>query len=330
MGPASETRREEPSIPGLEGELEDLIGRRCPAPLAEMALAVLAKAVPLLAQPTWPPLHLPWIGSEALGGCPPASLAAVQRAAVLLYAAADVMDDAQDAELGPDWDRWLPINAYCTSQGLYSLAILALDAAVLGHRLASELQADLARAALAMAAGQALDLLLPARAPSIEDYEAAVLGKAGASCGFFAAAGARLACAGRADQGLVIESLRNFGTHSGAIVQLHNDLTDLHDPNKVLRPHANLAFLYVAQRGTPENRDELAARIGEGLPGRPALLALLKRTGAMGYAELRIRLHRKEALAALAAVSEGLDRGTCEAYLDHLEGAARTPHATAL
>lgn len=280
-----------------------------------MVSSVLAKAQPVLESGLWPVLRLPELAFEQLAGRGP-GCQVVQRCALLLYCAADVLDDYQDGELPASWQIFGPPNAINAGQALFSLAVLALDPDLLGEGLASRLRTNLLIASIAMAQGQCLDLDASRRSAELARYEKAVLGKTGASSGFCCMAGA-MAAGATTEQALLFHRI---GEQLGVFVQVLNDLSDLRNPRKRLHPNSSLPLIYLGTQGSVQQQQQLQAWFAGDGADRQELLRLLNGSGAMGYAALRLRLIRRQIGEALGDPSlDDREFVAWEQYLDELE-----------
>ncbi|MBM3268400.1 MAG: polyprenyl synthetase family protein [Candidatus Sericytochromatia bacterium] len=283
-----------------------------------LAERVLAKAGGIAADyPEWPLLALPGALADAYG------LAAERReallaGAVLFYAAADVIDDAQDGDLDPaDWGEPPWLRAVNVGNALLFTALAAfLDAAPPAGRGA--MAAAVARAGLAMTGGQHRDFELGpgGTAYSETEYLACIEGKSGGSLGLFCRA-AGLA-AGVADAAL-LDRQETLGRCVGAAVQLRSDMVEIWStgPSRDLaNGRRTLPVLYGLAASDPAGRAALPALLSDA--GRKVeLIAALDALGTGPYCDLRLAAYAGEALAALDGL--GLDPDSREAIARYVE-----------
>jgi geranylgeranyl pyrophosphate synthase len=273
------------------------------APAAELLGAALAPALTAArARPRWPVARLPLLVARAYGADDQrASLLAA--ACVLFFAAADVIDDAQDHDLGPafpeDWPQAINAGLALT----YLAQEAALEAALPTGRAAVGLA--FARAGLAMSLGQRRDLAQrgdPGQGIREADYLACLHGKAGGSFALFAGLGALA-------QGQPAEPLEGYGRGLGMAMQLASDLADALAEDGRDRPNRQLTLPVIRawEKLAPGDRPLLLAS-WHGKPDAPPLGFLIERSGARSSCEARLAALRTEAELALegAELPDGL------------------------
>lgn len=269
-----------------------------------LALGAASARMAIEFVPAWPPLALPLTIGPAFGLAADAC-EGLATAGALFFAAADVIDEAQDGELDPAaWPAWEP--AIAAGFGLLfrsqQLALAAVPDAARGP-----LAAAYAEAGVAMSRGQWADLAargMPADGGGEAAYLECVKGKTGAAIGLYAAAGAIAAGAPPA----AVEALTAWGRAAGGALQLASDLADVTREESrdqaAMRP--TLPIIRAWNRLGEADRPLLTAA-WRGDPGAPALLFVLQRTGALTYARTRLDALRVEAELALEAAAEAGD-----------------------
>ena len=244
----------------------------------------------------WQALALPLETADACGGADPDRLDAVVGAILLLFLAADLLDDAADGDLhvepwrGAGWPR-------VANAGVMHI-FLALHAAhSAGGDLAQGLSAEIADAGYRMAIGQHLDLSHGgSEPPTREAYLAAIARKTGGSFRMQCRMGA-LAADGASD---TVEALGKYGLALGSAMQLAGDLREI-----LWRPDASdlrngrwtlptLALWEAGWRGDLRSLANLAPA---------ALEALLKGHGAIAACEAEFGMLMAEARQALGTAS---------------------------
>jgi geranylgeranyl pyrophosphate synthase len=264
--------------------------------LAELVLSEAEQAAE--AHPDWALLALP--SSLCAAYDLPADRAeAVLAGAVLIYAAADVIDDAQDGDLAPaewgdpPWHRGVNVG-----NALLFAAVAAFQAAAPGADMAEAV----AQAGLRMASGQHLDFALGPQGAA--DSEAAYLecieGKSGGSLGLFCRA-AGLA-AGRPSAHL--DALEELGRCIGSAVQIRSDINEIWSaqPSRDLaNGRRTLPILYARAMLDKPGRDRLAELVAD--PDRKHhLIALLESLGTAPYCDLRLQTYIARANAAVSGL----------------------------
>lgn len=286
-----------------------LAAAELPEPLLAQASAVLAKAEATYQRvPHWPVVELPRRLLAALGG-PSALGDGLAAAALLFYAAADVIDDAQDGELAanPAWRGWSWQEAVNCGNLLLFLSqqtFLTLEAPL---AVRAEWARRFADMGVRMAAGQCRDMHATADAPY---SEADVLRVAEEKVGAYWGAIAALAplWAGRTD----VAAWHALGSRIGVLYQIATDVFAYMTPE----PHQDVAL------GKLTLPLQFARLLDPGLPalwaagpldagGQAAARARVVATGAVTYAGLRVDILRKEAHDSLMA----LDCPAAEALL---------------
>jgi geranylgeranyl pyrophosphate synthase len=289
-------------VEAVKLRLEDIIRQAgLPRPLYEQASAVLAKAMRTYAHtPQWPVAELPRRTLAMLGG--PAALGdGLAAAAVLFYAAADVIDDAQDGELGsnPAWLGWGWQEAVNTGNLLLFLSqqtLLTLEAAE-STRLAWS--AAFARVGVRMASGQARDF---DAGPFARLTEAETLLVAEEKVGAYWGAIASLAplWANRTD----VADWWELGSRIGVLYQLMSDVWAYMTP----LPHQDVAVgkmtlpLQFASQADPQLAELWEDEYPLPAEKQAAVRARVVATGAVTYGQMRVEILKKEAQDRLLAL----------------------------
>lgn len=245
----------------------------------------------------WPPLWLPLRVGTALD-LAPQRLEPLGAACVLYFAAADIVDDAQDGHLDPaQWTDWrLAVSAGLTLLFLAQQLALAASPPTEMARVASAF----GRSGVQMSLGQCLDLSqhVPLQQMgSEEQFLSCVRLKTGASLALYASLPAL--CAGARAE--TVDALSAWGEAVGAALQLSSDVADLLSPTGRDRAagRATLPIQRAWSRLSAADRVHLEAA-WQGRPEAPSLDFLLQRTGALAYVRARIgalKLEAKEAIA---------------------------------
>lgn len=262
-----------------------------PETMEVLAELTLGKAERIVAHhPDWPLIRLPErlaAAYEIQGARRDALLAG----GVLLYAAADVIDDAQDGDLGvepwgdPPFARAVNLGNAFLFASLGAFLDAASDAAVAGL-----VAWDFSQAGIRMAIGQHRDFDLALGGPSMteQQYLACVEGKSGASLGLFC----RLAglCGHREEREW--DTLEDLGICLGTAVQIRSDVGEIWNPGPNRdRGKRTLPILFAS---TALAQEEIAPLILDS-SRQSELVALLDRCGAGGYCELRIESYLRRA-----------------------------------
>jgi geranylgeranyl pyrophosphate synthase len=266
----------------------------------EQASAVLAKELAIYERwPLWPVVELPRRAAVALGA-DEALADGLAAAAVLFYAASDIIDDAQDAELDqhPTWPGWDWRHAVNCGNLLLFLSGEHLAELEAPAEARAGFAAEFARAGRLLSRGQFKDFLAEPTTPWGESQLLGVLeDKAGASFGCWAALGPL--ATGQGD----VSAWRAFGERLGMALQLASDVrpyTGFGISRDLAVGKLTLPLLY-AREANPA----IAATWDEGPLGHLAqegLKARVAATGAVTYACMRVEVLKKEAHDRLAAL----------------------------
>ncbi|MEB3285730.1 MAG: polyprenyl synthetase family protein [Candidatus Sericytochromatia bacterium] len=265
---------------GAEAETQRLL-RRALAPAVDAAQNVAG----------WPATYLP----SVVGGAfrlPPEQIEMLAAACLLVFAAADVIDDAQDGQLHSEWPSWK--EAVSTGLTLLFLAHqLALASAPEERRGA--VAAVLGGTVLSMSLGQQRDLSQTGTLDGLRteaDYLTCVRGKTGASVALFTVLPAVVSGA----PAEVLSVLKGWGEAMGAALQVASDLMDALSPagrdRRAGRP--TLVVQRAWSRLAASDRPHLEAA-WRGEPQAPNLEFLLQRTGAVAYVRARVGALKLEA-----------------------------------
>jgi geranylgeranyl pyrophosphate synthase len=195
--------------------------------LLEAALADLGRTLTSEGGSTPLCVELPLLVHAAITG-DDAPAVPVAVAALLLYAAVELLDDLMDGDLAPAWSGYRTGEVMLAGSTLIAtLPSLALVDLGIEGGMAATLQRTLARGLLAMSAGQQGDLALTGSddAP-VEKVDAVAQGKSGAFPAMLAAMAARLADAPEE----VIEQYGAMGRAIGTARQFRSDCHDLFGP----------------------------------------------------------------------------------------------------
>ncbi len=274
-----------------------------PAGMQELADRVLDKAeAVVIRHPDWPLVKIPDLLASAYGieGDRRDALVA---GGVLLYAAADVIDDAQDGDLTPEFWGEPPFKRAVNLGNAFLFAALGafLDAAP-DAGTAGLVAWDFSQAGLKMAVGQHLDFDLGLLGPpmSENEYLDCVEGKSGASLGLFC----RLAglCGDRPETEWA--RLESLGTALGAAVQIRSDVAEVWSGARNRDLGQRTLPILFALALLPE-AEVLAMARDSSRQGE--LVELLDRAGAGGYCELRIESYLRQARADLEVLEMAPD-----------------------
>lgn len=244
----------------------------------------------------WQALALPVEAAEACGGAPADRLEPVIGCSLLLFLAADLLDDAADGDL-----RELPWStagwARVTNAGVLHVFLGLHAAQSAPPDLASRLAAEIAEAGYRMCCGQHLDLCHSGpEAPDLDEYLAAIAGKTGGSFRMQCRMGA-LAADAPAE---VVDALGDYGLALGGAMQLAGDVREL-----LWRPGASdlrngrwtlptIALRRAGWAGHPADLADVA---------RETVRELLIRHGALAVCEAEFARLMAQADAALARAS---------------------------
>jgi len=197
------------------------------------------------------PIDVPMAVGAAVGTRDDDLLAAAA-ASTLVWAGADLMDDAADDELGPAWDGVPPAQRELVATTL--LAVLPHLA--LRHVEAAEGRAgaaqEIATALWSMSEGQAMDLGGPPE--SIEQYLRMIERKTGTEVALFAALPAILGGAPAA----TVDAWREVGLRLGSTVQASTDVASAVTPpplNDLLHGKASLPVFACRRRLAASERE---------------------------------------------------------------------------
>jgi geranylgeranyl pyrophosphate synthase len=310
-------------------------------PSRELAVALLrrlddARAV-AEASAWFLPVDLPLVIARqvGLGTDVGAALAAL---AALVWTGADLLDDMADGDLGPSWRRLS--SAQLTLAGCNLLATLphtwlrSSAFASLDPEARRRLHGDLAAATFTMSAGQWDDVAPAPEWPSIERYEALVRQKTGAELGFFATLGPIAVGADEAQ----VRAWHRFGVEMGFVAQLATDVRDvMRDGSSDLRGGKRTEPLIFAHRALPPRVEAAGAFCREDLhdllvgerrtePGAVAAIrTAIEQTNSLLMSLIRVELHRKRALDAVAEAAGAVPDasplwGLCRAFSVGQEG----------
>ncbi len=227
-------------------------------------------------------------------------------ASTLLWAGADLMDDAADGELPEAWSG-IPASR---------IALVATNLlATLPHLVVGRLDPDrdgpvalygqaVSRTLFAMSDGQAADLDSAGCVRSTEDYIALVRRKSAAEFGLFAATPAILAGA----DAETVAGWTRFGFAFGTMVQVFSDTVSslTHGPRNDLRSgKRTLPVLHVLERAGDEDHASFAADLDSAASGDQAALEraieTMTRHGAVRASLETVELLRFRAAKALPA-----------------------------
>ena len=248
---------------------------------------------------------LPGLCCQAAGG-DPLWADDVAAAWFLFYAAAHIMDSIEDQDQPDPWwadlGRGAAINA---ATGLYFSASLALNN-LLKHAAtrasATEVITDFNHNFLVMCSGQYRDLVSPM--PTLEQYWENAAAKSGAFFSLACRSGARLAT----DDALRVRMFSRFGHHIGLLVQILDDLEDMHPVQRLDLPGRqpelghSLAVVYALSVYPPPEQArlrDLLATARHDLGAAQEALTLIDQSGAALYMAAEIERHHRQAVEAL-------------------------------
>ena len=221
--------------------------------------------------------------------------------ATLLWAGADLMDDAADGDLViEDWG----VQPHQLAL-VYTNLLTTLPHLVAGGRGGADFNRRLAEALWLMSHGQFTDLESASAVHTTRDYLDVVAHKTGVEAGFFAAAPLLLAGAPRGD----CEAWEAFGFHIGCMLQLFSDIHGTfteHAGNDLLDGKRTLPVVYTLENLTPAERAAFVAELDCAASGAqhllPALFERMHHCGAARYALGEVERFRFRAAAALPVV----------------------------
>jgi len=252
---------------------------------------------------------LPGLCCQAAGG-DPLWADDVAAAWFLFYAAAHIMDNIEDQDQPDPWwadlGRGAAINA---ATGLYFSASLALNN-LLKHEAtrasATEVITDFNHNFLVMCSGQYRDLVSPT--PTLEQYWENAAAKSGTFFSLACRSGARLAT----DDTLRVRKFSHLGLHVGLLVQILDDLEDMHPVQRLDLPGRqpelshSLPVVYALSVYPPRERArlrELLATARHDLGAAQEALTLIDQSGAALYLAAEIERHRQQAIEVLEQVA---------------------------
>lgn len=225
---------------------------------------------------------------------------------LLFYVAAHIFDNIEDLDEPEAWyAEFGPGAAINTGCGLFFTASLALNSLYEQpkHQTAAfEINHAFQQQMMSMSSGQHLDLTLPQI--SLDQYWKIAEGKSGAFFELACWAGARLA----SEDALKLAGYKQFGKHLGLLLQLLDDLGDIHPPpNGPLLPKPrdlshSFAMAYAlsvfpeAQRKKLQDNFLLSANDDEAAKW---VLESLQNSGVDLYLLTLIEQHRSLALQSL-------------------------------
>jgi geranylgeranyl pyrophosphate synthase len=288
------------ALPGLKRQLDTRLAQaELPGPLLEQASAVLAKVLGHYERfPLWPVPELPERTALALG-LRPEIAEGLTAASVLFYAASDIIDDAQDDELGTHatWPAWGWQHAVNTGNLLLFLSGEHLAGIEAKASVKAAWHAAFARAGRQLSRGQFRDFLATSDAPWGETEIMRVLeDKAGASFGCLASLAAL---------GAERDDWRDweaFGRSLGLVYQLASDIR----PYMGFGTSRDVAIgkLTLPLLAAREVDPTITQAWADGAVLRPikqeGLKARVAATGAVTYACMRVEVLKKEAHDRLA------------------------------
>lgn len=244
-------------------------------------------------QPRFPFLSLPGLCSQAVGGSPEQATE-VAAAWVLLYAAAHIYDAVQDHDPPDPW--WEALGdgvAINVATGLLTSAWLVLDQAKGPPPVVRTIREDFSCTVLQMCSGQHFDLR--SQVSLLERAWEAAEAKSGAFFALACRAGARVGGANKT----AVDALAEYGRNLGMMLQIGDDLSDLHDsPEPASIPALPVA--YCMETAAPEHRTRLmrtAQRSGPAVGSE--IRQLLADSGTALYLQTKLTLHRARAQEAL-------------------------------
>lgn len=298
-------------LPEVAAFLRKVIAEGCERPefrdLVTRLLARPGRVLSGLGPARWPGYVLS--PCQALGGNTAVALGAVA-AVEFAMAAGDVVDDVVDH----DWEGTAEeaARALNASLGLLALAQRCLEglAEPLGQGRALLINRIFSRGVLAACDGEDLDLLLEASTTvSEEEAHDMTVRKSGS----LIAAACQMGAACATDEPRILELVGTFGSHVGALSQLLNDIAGADEGGSDLqRRKKTLPIAYALRCAREESLRDIAAWYGgaagaEGAGARQ-LAAVIRDTGALQYAWVVADVHRREALASLAALAQASGR----------------------
>ncbi len=226
---------------------------------------------------------------------------------LLFYAAADLMDSAQDQDDPAEW--WTeggPAVALSAATGLFFCASSLLSKAALTHQtkqVGSALSQDFHHSFLQMSSGQYADILYPY--PDLDQYWQIASQKSGSFFALACRSGARLAV----QDAEIINAFGEFGQALGILIQILDDLEDLNGlqngkaPIKPSLLSRSLPLVY-ALNVLPKNKAQLVRQVLEthkvATQDGVRLFEIVEESGAVLYLLAEIDHYRSVALDKLA------------------------------
>jgi geranylgeranyl pyrophosphate synthase len=268
---------------------------------------------------------LPGLCCQAAGGNP-IWADDITAAWYLLYIANHLMDSVQDQDEPDDWWADLgPGAALGVATGLFFSATHVLnrlqDSPSTCHAAASIID-DFSQSFLCMSGGQYRDLTQTQ--PTLDQYWEILSSKSGVFFALACRCGARLAT----DDPQLLAAYGSFGQQVGILVQIRDDLQDLHLPQDAELPtwgskmSHSLATVYALEVLPHEQRDRLLkylAVVPFDLQAVENALSLIDQSGAGLYFLVEVERHRNLGLAALERTSGRLPAiETLASFLDDL------------
>jgi geranylgeranyl pyrophosphate synthase len=240
-----------------------------------------------------PFLALPGTCSQAVGG-KPEQATDVAAAWALLYTAAHIFDSVEDGDPPDPW--WESLGngpAINVATGLLTSAWIVLERMSGPAPAVRLVREDFAFTVLRMSGGQHIDLR--SRVLPLEKAWAAAEAKSGAFFALSCRSGARMGGAGES----TAHFLADFGFNLGMMLQIGDDLSDLHPALK--RPTIPaLPVAYSIETSPPERRAALERQASESLPATSTeLRRFMAGNGTALYLYAKLAQHRARAAEAL-------------------------------
>lgn len=253
----------------------------------------------------WP--MIPMIVCEAISGHYEQAVP-VAAALQLFVAAADVLDDIEDADslesLSARSGPAVAINAATTLLILAEKAITRLRGKDIGDDTIIRIMDAINSYYTTACAGQHLDLSLTPEMASSEDMYLRVASMKSASQTECAChTGALLATSDRS----LIDIFSGFGHNLGMAAQITNDIQGVTQGSDILKRKMTLPAIYALAQTNGETREQLELAFGK--PSESALDAaqikdLLFGSGGVHYATVRMEFYKQQALAILSDVED--------------------------
>jgi len=285
--------------------IEDLLDDLGPADeyRALFAKALTAVRAAADASEIFIPIDLPMAVADVIGRSQMEG-AISAAASTLLWAGADLMDDAADGELGQDWDGVSRSQIALVSTNLLSTLPHLLVGGVdfTDGAVSAAYSQAVSRTLFVMSEGQSADLDSPRSVRTIDDYMALVRRKTGAEFALFASTPAILA--GADDE--TIGAWVKFGFAYGAMSQVFSDTvssvndgtrSDLRNGKRTLPVLHTLAQISDDDRTSLARDLDLAARGDD--PAVSRVIDAMTSAGAIRFSLERIEVLRFRAAQAL-------------------------------